>query len=219
MLRVAVAKGRVAEKVSRLLDASDYGNIIDLDSRKLIFRKESKEIEFFLVKPADVPVYVGSGAADAGIVGKDVLMEAQSTVNEILDLRTCYCRIVLAGPAGKREIRPAVRRIATKYPKITTEYFGEKSEPVEVIKLEGSIELAPLVGLADAIVDIVESGRTLKENGLVVYEEICDITARLIVNRVSYKMMNKSINSFVSAVRAAVDAHTSLLKVRYGNDN
>lgn len=203
MLKVAVAKGRVAEKVSRLLEAGDYGNIIDLDSRKLIFKDEAKEIEFFLVKPADVPVYVGSGAADVGIVGKDVLMEAQSAVNEILDLKTCCCRMVLAGPAEKKDVRPIVRKIATKYPRIAAKYFGEKSEPVEIIKLEGSIELAPLVGLADAIVDIVESGRTLKENGLMVYEEICDITARMVVNRVSYKMMNKSINTFASAVGAA----------------
>jgi ATP phosphoribosyltransferase len=204
MLKVAVAKGRVAEKVAELLSTSDYGNIIDLNSRKLIFKDEAKEIEFFLVKPADVPVYVGSGAADAGIVGKDVLMEAQGQVNEILDLRTCRCRMVLAGPSEKKDARPIVRRIATKYPKIAAEYFGKKSEPVEIIKLEGSIELAPLVGLSDVIVDIVESGKTLKENGLVVYEDICEITARMVVNRVSYKLINKSINKFVSAVSDSV---------------
>lgn len=200
MLKVAVAKGRVAEKVAGLLSASEYGNIIDLNSRKLIFKDEAKGIEFFLVKPADVPVYVGSGAADAGIVGKDVLMEAQGQAYEILDLKTCSCRMVLAGPPEKEGAMPIVRKIATKYPKIAAEYFGKKSEPVEIIKLEGSIELAPLVGLADAIVDIVESGRTLRENGLVVYEDICSITARMIVNRVSYKLINKSINKFASVL-------------------
>lgn len=204
MLKVAVAKGRVAEKVGEMLNTCDYRDIIDFNSRKLIFKDEIMGIEFFLVKPADVPVYVGSGAADVGIVGKDVLMEAQSAVNEILDLKTCNCRIVLAGPSEKKEVRPIVRKIATKYPRIAAEYFGQKSEPVEIIKLEGSIELAPLVGLSDAIVDIVESGRTLKENGLAVYEEICDITARMVVNRVSYKMMNNSINTFVAAISNAI---------------
>jgi ATP phosphoribosyltransferase len=204
MLRVAVAKGRVAEKVGELLNATDYRNIIDFNSRKLIFKNEDMGIEFFLVKPADVPVYAGSGAADMGIVGKDVLMEAQSAVNEILDLKTCSCRMVLAGPSDKKDVQPVVRKIATKYPRIAAEYLNSKSEPAEIIRLEGSIELAPLVGLSDAIVDIVESGRTLKENGLVVYEEICDITARIVVNRVSYKLMNKSINTFVSAISAAI---------------
>ena len=204
MLKVALAKGRIAEKVGELLNASDYRNIIDFDSRKLIFKDEATEIVFFLVKPADVPVYVGSGAADVGIVGKDVLMEAQTPVNEILDLKTCYCRMVLAGPVDKKDKRPIVRKIATKYPRIAAEYFNEKLEHVEIIKLEGSIELAPLVGLSDAIVDIVESGATLRENGLVVYEEICDITARMVVNRVSYKMMNKGINTFVSAISDSI---------------
>lgn len=204
MLKVAVAKGRVAEKVYELLNASAYRGIIDLSSRKLIFEDKVREIAFFLVKPADVPVYVGSGAADVGIVGKDVIMEAQSSVNEILDLKTCYCRMVLAGPAEKKDVRPIVRKIATKYPRIAAGYFSAKAEPVEIIKLEGSIELAPLVGLSDAIVDIVESGRTLKENGLGVYEEICDITARMVVNSVSYKMMNSSINAFVSAVSNSI---------------
>jgi ATP phosphoribosyltransferase len=206
MLKVAIAKGRVAEKVSELLlDTSDYRNIIDLNSRKLVFTDEDKEVVFFLVKPSDVPVYVGSGAADMGIVGKDVLMETQSQVYEILDLKTCRCRMVLAGPAEKKQVRPIVRKIATKYPRIAAEYFNKKSESVEIIKLDGSIELAPIVGLSDAIVDIVESGMTLKENGLIVYEEICDITARMVVNRVSYKLKNKSINTFVSAISTSIE--------------
>ena len=136
---------------------------------------------------------MGSGAADVGIVGKDILMEVRSQTYEILDLKICRCRMVLAGPSEKEQARPIVRKIATKYPRISTEYFNSKSESVEIIKLDGSIELAPLMGLSDAIVDIVESGKTLKEN-------ICDITARMIVNRVSYKMKNKSINTFASAI-------------------
>lgn len=206
VLKVAIAKGRVADKVSEfLLDTSEYRNIIDLSSRKLVFTDKANEIEFFLVKPSDVPVYVGSGAADAGIVGKDVLMETLSQVYEILDLKTCRCRMVLAGPSEKKQVIPIVRKIATKYPKIASEYFNRKSESVEIIKLDGSIELAPIVGLSDAIVDIVESGMTLKENGLIVYENICDITARMIVNKVSYKLKNKSINTFVSAIRTSIE--------------
>ena len=150
-------------------------------------------------------MYVGSGAADIGIVGKDVLMEAKDSAYEIMDLKACRCRIVLAGPSGKSGVRPIVRKVATKYPRIASEYFNRKSESVEIIKLDGSIELAPIVGLSDAIVDIVETGNTLRENGLIVYENICDITARMIVNRVSYKMKNKSINIFASAVSEAIE--------------
>ena len=206
MLKIAIAKGRIAEKVTELLNyTNEYGNIIDPKSRKLVFTDREKGVEFFLVKPSDVPVYVASGAADAGIVGKDVLMETQNQIYEILDLKICKCRMVLAGPSEKGQLKPVVRKIATKYPKIASEYFGKKSEAVEIIKLDGSIELAPIVGLSDAIVDIVESGRTLKENGLAVYEEICDITARMIVNRVSYKLKNKSINTFAAAVGNSVE--------------
>jgi ATP phosphoribosyltransferase len=132
-------------------------------------------------------------------------MEAQSQAYEILDLKTCRCRMVLAGPSERKQVRPIVRKIATKYPKIAAEYFNSKSESVEIIKLDGSIELAPIVGLSDAIVDIVESGMTLKENGLIVYEEICNITARMVVNKVSYKLKNKSINSFVTALSTAIE--------------
>jgi ATP phosphoribosyltransferase len=211
MLKIAIAKGRVAEKVSKLLlDTSDYRKIIDLNSRKLVFSNKDNEIVFFLVKPSDVPVYVASGAADIGIVGKDVLMETQSQVYEILDLKTCSCRMVLAGPSEKQKVRPIVRKIATKYPRIAAEYFNKKSESVEIIKLDGSIELAPIVGLSDAIVDIVESGRTLKENGLVVYEEICDITARMIVNKVSYKLKNKGINAFAAAMSTSIGGGETL---------
>lgn len=206
MLKIAVAKGRVAEKLNALLmDTRDYKDIMDLNSRKLVFVNEEKGIVFFLVKPSDVPVYVGCGAADVGIVGKDVLMESKSSAYEIMDLKTCKCRIVLAGPSEKSGVRPIVRKIATKYPKIASEYFNKKSEPVEIIKLDGSIELAPIVGLSDAIVDIVESGNTLRENGLIVYENICDITARMIANKVSYKMKNKSISIFASAVSDVVE--------------
>lgn len=210
MLKIAIAKGRIAEKVSAMLaETESYRDIIDLDSRKLIFKDEAREVEFFLVKPSDIPVYVGSGAADIGIAGKDILMESKSPVYEIMDLRICACRMVLAGLPEKKDIRPVVRKIATKFPTIAAEYFNSKKEPVEIIKLDGSIELAPLVGLSDAIVDIVESGRTLKENGLVVYEDICGITARMVVNRISYKLKNKNINAFVSEIRTVISGGDS----------
>lgn len=210
MLKIAIAKGRIAEKVSAMLaETESYRDIIDLDSRKLIFKDEAREVEFFLVKPSDIPVYVGSGAADIGIAGKDILMESKSPVYEIMDLRICACRMVLAGLPEKKDIRPVVRKIATKFPAIAAEYFNSKKEPVEIIKLDGSIELAPLVGLSDAIVDIVESGRTLKENGLVVYEDICGITARMVVNRISYKLKNKNINAFVSEIRTVISGGDS----------
>lgn len=213
MLKIAVAKGRIAEKVSTMLsETSDYRNIIDLNSRKLIFKDEGKGVQFFLVKPSDIPVYVGSGAADIGIAGKDILMESKSPAYEILDLKICSCRMVMAGLPEKKDIRPVVRKIATKYPAIAGEYFNSRKEPVEIIKLDGSIELAPLVGLSDAIVDIVESGRTLKENGLVIYEDICGITARMIVNRVSFKLKNKSIYTFVSAIKALIEGGESFAK-------
>jgi ATP phosphoribosyltransferase len=206
MLKIAIAKGRVAEKASALLaDTREYRSIIDVNSRRLVFTDEDREVVFFLAKPSDVPVYVGCGAADIGIVGKDVLMETQSQVYEILDLKVCRCRMVVAGPAERRHVTPIVRKIATKYPGIAAEYFKSKSEPVEIIKLDGSIELAPIVGLSDAIVDIVESGNTLKENGLAVYENICEITARMIVNRVSYKMKNNQVNTFAAAISAAIE--------------
>jgi ATP phosphoribosyltransferase len=211
MLKIAVAKGRIAEKVSELLlYTSDYRDIIDLNSRKLVFVDKANGVVFFLVKPSDVPVYVGSGAADIGIVGKDVLMETKDSAYEIMDLKVCRCRIVLAGPAEKSGVRPIVRKVATKYPRIASEYFNRKSESVEIIKLDGSIELAPIVGLSDSIVDIVETGNTLRENGLIVYENICDITARMIVNRVSYKMKNKSINIFASAVSEAIEGSEAI---------
>lgn len=199
MLKVAVAKGRIAEKISPLLDASaEFGGLIDLDSRKLIFIDEKRGITYIIVKPGDLPIYVESGAADLGLVGKDVLLESENSVYELLDLKTGCCRMAVAGLPGPRPAAFGRRKIATKYPRVADRFFKSKGEPVELIKLEGSIELAPLVGLADAIVDIVESGRTLAENGLVVYEEICPISTRLVANKVSYKLKNDVINRFAA---------------------
>lgn len=199
MLKIAVAKGRIAEKVIPILNTSaEFGGLIDLSSRKLIFTDEKREITYIIVKPGDLPVYVESGAADVGLVGKDVLMESECSVYEILDLKTGRCRMAVAGLPGKGAVPFGRRKIATKYPRLAGSYFKSKAEPVEIIKLEGSIELAPLVGLSDVIVDIVESGKTLEENGLVIYEEICSISTRLIANKVSYKLKNDVINRFAA---------------------
>ena len=204
-LSIALSKGRLAdislEMLEKLgIDCSEYKD----GSRKLIFTDESNRIRFFLVKPADVPTYVEYGAADMGIVGKDTLLEEGRQLYEVLDLGCAVCRLVVACPAelaGKLDSLNN-KRVATKYPRIAREYFEHKRrESIEVIKLNGSVELAPLVGLSEVIVDLVESGRTLRENGLVVLDTIADISARLVVNRVSAKMESERINRIVDGLR------------------
>lgn len=203
-LTIALSKGRLAELSVELfekigLDCSELKS----SSRKLILTDETNKIKFFLAKPADVPTYVEYGAADIGIVGKDTLLEEGRNLYEVLNLGFAACRMVVAGPAeleGKLDSLNN-KRVATKYPRIAREYFEHKRrESIEVIKLNGSVELAPLVGLAEVIVDLVESGRTLKENGLVVLDTIADISARMVVNRVSMKMESERIRSVIDGV-------------------
>lgn len=204
-LNIALSKGRLADLSIDMLekigiDCSEYRD----ESRKLIFADEKSKIRFFLVKPADVPTYVEYGAADIGVVGKDTLLEEDRNLYEVLNLGFAACRMVLAGPselAGKLDGLNN-KRVATKYPGIARKYFeGKKRESVEIIKLNGSVELAPLVGLSEVIVDLVESGRTLKDNGLVILDEIADISARMVVNRVSIKMKSKRINDIIEGFR------------------
>jgi len=205
-LTIALSKGRLADLSIELfekigLDCSEIKN----SSRKLILFDEANKVKFFLAKPADVPTYVEYGAADMGIVGKDTLMEEARNLYEVLNLGFATCRMVLAGPQelqGKLD-RLNNKRVATKYPRVAREYFQYiRKESVEVIKLNGSVELAPLVGLSEVIVDIVESGRTLKENGLVILDTIADISARLVVNRVSMKMKSDRINKIIDGLRS-----------------
>lgn len=212
-LTIALSKGRLADLSIELLesvgiDCTEYRN----ESRKLIFTDEKNGIKFFLCKPADVPTYVEYGAADVGIAGKDTLLEEGRNLYEVLNLGFAACRMVLAGPAdlqGKLD-RLNNKRVATKYPGIAREYFEHKRrESIEVIKLNGSVELAPLVGLSEVIVDLVESGRTLKENGLVILDTIADISARLVVNRVSMKMESERINGLIDALRKQLEAANS----------
>lgn len=204
-LTIALPKGRLAELTLELLEkAGIQCKSTELKSRKLIIEDDENQVRFFMAKPSDVPVYVEYGVADLGVVGKDTLMEESRDLYEVLNLGFGACRMAVAGPAelmGKLDDIPD-KRVATKYPKVARDYFElVKKESIEVIKLNGSVELAPLVGLSEVIVDIVESGRTLKENNLVVLEEICDISARLVVNKVSMKMKNDRIRELISGMR------------------
>lgn len=192
ILRVAMPKGRIYKQASKLF--RDAGIPVPTeydDTRKLIIELPEAKMEFIMAKPVDVPTYVEYGVTDIGIVGKDVLMEEKKDVYELLDLEIAKCRMsVIALPNWQPSHHP---RVATKYPNVASAYFRECGQQVEVIKLNGSIELAPMIGLADRIVDMVETGQTLRENGLVEQTEIFGITSRLIANRVSYRMKNERI--------------------------
>jgi len=193
-LNIALPKGRLGEQAMLLLNLTGYGipNLPEND-RRLILENPVKKIRFFWVKPIDVPIYVARGAADLGIAGKDVILEQASEVYEMLDLKFGVCRMVLAAPKGWSDQGTRILRIATKYPGITTRYFAARHRQVEIIALSGSIELAPVVGLADAIVDLVETGSTLRANGLEEIEILEQISARLIVNPVAFRYQGARI--------------------------
>lgn len=193
-LNVALPKGRMGQAIYELFrDAGLAGaNLLD-DSRKLVFEDSEKKIRFFLVKPSDVASYVEHGAADIGIVGRDILLETKADVIDLLRFELGKCRIAVAGPANFQADSTRPLRVATKYPNITRKFFGSRSQPVDLIYLNGSIELAPIVGLADVIVDIVETGNTLRENNLTVLEEIDVSSARFIVNRSSWRFKKSAI--------------------------
>ncbi|EDL64632.1 ATP phosphoribosyltransferase [Bacillus sp. SG-1] len=203
-LTIAMPKGRIFDEALELLRQAGYNLPPEFDdSRKLIIEVPEEKLTFILAKPMDVPTYVEHGVADLGIAGKDVMLEEERDVYELLDLKISACYLAVAGLPGTKmnEVAP---KIATKYPTIASSYFREQGEQVEIIKLNGSIELAPMIGLADRIVDIVSTGRTLKENGLVEYEKIVDITSRLIVNPVSYRMKDERIDELAERLREVV---------------
>lgn len=202
----ALPKGRLAEKTMDLLGQIGITcpEMDEKGTRKLIFRNEDLGYRFFLAKPSDVPTYVEYGAADIGVVGKDTIIEEGRKFYEVLDLGMGKCKMCVCGPESSREKlkHKELIRVATKYPNIAKDYFlNQKHQTVEIIKLNGSIELAPLVGLSEVIVDIVETGSTLRENGLVVLEEVCDLSARVVVNQVSMKMENERITKILSGIR------------------
>ncbi len=205
-LTFALTKGRLANKTMELLEQLGITceEIQDKSSRKLIFVNEELKLKFFLAKGPDVPTYVEYGAADIGVVGKDTILEEGRKVHEVCDLRFGKCRMCVCGPASAKELlkHRELIRVATKYPNIAKDYFyNQKHQTVEIIKLNGSIELAPLVGLSEVIVDIVETGSTLRENGLDVLEEVCPLSARMIVNPVSMRMENERIKELLTKLR------------------
>ncbi|MCW6074976.1 ATP phosphoribosyltransferase [Clostridium sporogenes] len=207
-VKIALTKGRLEKKAIEIFKTINI-NTKELEDkgRKLIFNCENEEynIEFFLVKAKDVETYVEYGAADIGIVGKDTLMETNREFYEVLDLNVGKCKFALAAlPSFKLDQGYNRKKIATKYPNIAREYFRKKGMDVELIKIEGSVELGPIVGLADAIVDIVETGNTLRENGLVVVEDICEISARMIVNKASMKTKRDEIIKIIENVSEVI---------------
>lgn len=197
VLTIAMPKGRIFEDAVELLRQAGFRLPPEFDdSRKLIIDVPEESFRFILAKPMDVPTYVEHGVADLGIAGKDVMLEEERDVYELLDLKISACYLAVAGLPNTK-MNNVAPKVATKYPNAAAAYFREQGEQVEIIKLNGSIELAPLIGLADRIVDIVSTGRTLKENGLVEYERMVDITSRLIVNPASFRMKDERISELV----------------------
>ncbi|RGY99394.1 ATP phosphoribosyltransferase [Clostridium sp. AM58-1XD] len=214
-LTIALAKGRLANRTMELFEKIGIrcDEMKDKSSRKLIFVNEELGIRFFLAKATDVPTYVEYGAADIGVVGKDTILEEGRKLYEVVDLGYGKCRMCVCGPESARELlkHHELIRVATKYPNIAKDYFyNKKHQTVEIIKLNGSIELAPIVGLSEVIVDIVETGSTLKENGLSVLEEVCGLSARIVVNQVSMKRENERITKLLNDLRAEIGKEQQL---------
>lgn len=203
IINVALPKGRLGEKVYDIFDKAGYScpSILETN-RKLIFESEENSIRYFWVKPSDVAIYVERGAADIGVAGKDILLEYEPDVYELLDLNMGKCRMCVAGQKGFRDNTARALRVATKFPNIAKQYYASQSRQIDIIKLNGSIELAPILKMSDVIVDIVETGTTLKENNLAVLEEILPISARLISNKVSYKFKNKEIMELCESINS-----------------
>ena len=208
-LTFALGKGRLANQTLATFEKIGITcqEMKDKNTRKLIFVNEALKLKFFLAKGPDVPTYVEYGAADIGIVGKDTILEEKRNIHEVLDLGFGKCKMCVCGPKEAEELlkHQELIRVATKYPNIAKDYFyNKKHQTVEIIKLNGSIELAPIVGLSEVIVDIVETGSTLKENGLCVLEEICPLSARMVVNQVSMKMEHERITKLIGEVKCVL---------------
>ena len=209
-LTFALGKGRLAKQTLALFESIGITceEMKDPDTRKLIFTNEELKLKFLLSKGPDVPTYVEYGAADIGVVGEDTILEENRNIYEVLDLGFGKCRMCVCGPAEAAELlkHHELIRVASKYPRIAKDYFyNQKNQTVEIIKLNGSIELAPIVGLSEVIVDIVETGSTLRENGLVVLEEVCPLSARMVVNQVSMKMEYERITALIEKLKGALE--------------
>ena len=208
LITFALAKGRLGNKIVKMLNDINICDVyIDDDTRKLVIYSQDNKYAFFLSKPSDVPTFVDYGIADIGVVGKDTILEENRDITELLDLGFGKCRMCVAGPKSAKEILNSGKtiRVATKYPNIAKKYFEKTNRSVEIIKLNGSVELGPIVGLSDVIVDIVESGKTLVENGLEVLEEIEQLSARLIVNNASLKVKYEEINIILDGLRKILE--------------
>ena len=207
MINIALPKGRLGEKAYTLLKNAGFPcPAIEDPGRKLIFENPEAGVRYFWVKPSDVAIYVERGAADLGIVGKDILLEYNPRVYELLDLNMGKCRMAVAAPKHFREPRGSTLRVATKFPNIAQRHYGSKNRDIDIIHLNGSIEIAPILGLSHVIVDIVETGKTLVENDLEVIEEILPISARLIANTASYQFQEQTVRSITESLRKQVEA-------------
>jgi len=205
MLNIALPKGRLGEKVYEMFEAAGYDcPAIKEINRKLVFENEEKGIRFFWVKPSDVSIYVERGAADIGVAGKDILLEYKPNVYELLDLNIGKCRMCVAAKKEFDDRDVSVLKVATKFTSIASDYYAKQGRDIDIIKLNGSIELAPILGLSDVIVDIVETSSTLKENNLEVKATILPISARLIANKVSFKFKGKQIEKIADAMKEQV---------------
>ena len=205
MINIALPKGRLGEKVYNIFESLGYGcPSIKESSRKLIFEDLENGVRYFWVKPSDVAIYVEKGAADVGVVGKDILLEYSPDIYELLDLGIGKCKVCVAGRKGKKLREDRTIRVATKFANIALNHYQKKGRDIEIIKLNGSIELAPLLKMSDVIVDIVETGSTLKENDLEVFENIVDISARFIANKTSFRFKTKEINEMKSRLIGAI---------------
>lgn len=201
MLNVALPKGRLGEKVYSMFEKAGFEcPSIKENNRKLIFENEECGVRYFWAKPSDVAIYVARGAADIGVAGKDILLEYKPDIYELLDLKTGNCRMAVAAPKGFRDDPRRTLKVATKFSNIASTYYASMGREIDIIHLNGSIELAPILGLSDVIVDIVETGTTLKENNLEVFETIVPISARLIANKASFKFKSEQIEKIVQSI-------------------
>ncbi len=201
IINVALPKGRLGERVYKMFEEAGYGCEDIFNGRKLVFDYKDAGVRYFWVKPSDVPIYVERGAADVGACGRDILLEYEPDVYELRDLGTGFCRMVVAAPKGFRDDSDYPLRVATKFVNIAQDYYSSKGRDIDIIKLNGSIEIAPLLGLSDVIVDLVETGNTLKANDLEVYEEIMDISTRLITNKSGYNFKSAAINRLLERLQ------------------
>ncbi|MBQ4600782.1 MAG: ATP phosphoribosyltransferase [Oscillospiraceae bacterium] len=206
-VNIALPKGRLGEKAYALLKNAGFEcPALEQPGRRLVFENPEKGVRYFWVKPSDVAIYVERGAADLGIVGKDILLEYRPDVYELLDLGMGKCRMAVAAPRGFRDATGTTLRVATKFPRIAQSHYNGKCRDIDIIKLNGSIELAPILGLSDVIVDIVETGKTLKENDLEVVETIVPISARLIANKAGYKFRGGAIDAIARGLAQQVES-------------